>query len=65
MLGGKLIFHTFAIKISTHLLWTRDVPIRVNIMNLTEKEIYLTPHPMVSVFIVNIKGDQKIENQNG
>jgi ribosomal protein L21E len=61
VLGGKLIFHNFVIKISTHLLWTRDVPIRVNITNLTEKEIYLTPQPIVSVFIVNIKGNQELK----
>jgi Reverse transcriptase (RNA-dependent DNA polymerase)/RNase H-like domain found in reverse transcriptase/Integrase zinc binding domain len=61
VLGGKLIFNTFVIKISTHLLWTRDVPIQANITNLTEKEIYLTAQPIVSVYIINIKGDQTLK----
>jgi hypothetical protein len=61
VLGGKSIFNTFVIKISTHLLWTRDVPIRVNITNMTEKEVFLSKQPMVSVFIVNIKGDQELK----
>jgi hypothetical protein len=62
VLGGKSIFNTFVIKISTHLLWTRDVPIIVNITNMTEKEVFLTKKKtMVSVFIVNIKGDQELK----
>jgi hypothetical protein len=61
VLGGKFIFNTFSIKISSHLLWTRDVPIRVNITNLTEREVHLLPQPLVKVYIINITGDRELK----
>jgi hypothetical protein len=40
--GGTIIFNTYMIRTSTHLLWTRDVPITISITNLSDNVIKIS-----------------------
>jgi hypothetical protein len=61
VLGGVIIFNTYMVRTSIHLLWNRDVPITISITNLSEKTIKISQQKLVSVAIANIKGNRELK----
>jgi hypothetical protein len=61
ILGGKTIFNTFSVRLSSHLLWNKDAPITISITNLTEKEVVVPQQWLITAYIVEIKGERDLK----
>jgi hypothetical protein len=61
ILGGKTIFNTFSVRLSSHLLWNKDAPITISITNLTEKEVVIPQQWLITAYIVEIKGERDLK----
>jgi hypothetical protein len=58
--GGRIIFEDFSIKITPRLLHSNEI-IVVIVTNLTEREITVPARDLITMHVVNLKGNQELK----